>query len=78
VVDRVVEQHLMVHVEQDLNLYLVDNLMEQVLVEPEPLVKVIMVEMVVEALLNTVVVAVVKVLKVAMVFLVAEEQVVQV
>jgi hypothetical protein len=37
-----------------------------------------MVEMVVEALLNTVVVAVVKVLKVAMVFLVAEEQVVQV
>jgi hypothetical protein len=78
VVDRVVEQHLMVHVEQGLNLYLVDNLMEQVLVELEPLVKVIMVEMVVEALLNTVVVAVVKVLKVAMVFLVAEEQVVQV
>ena len=58
----------MVHVEQDLNLYLVDNLMEQVLVELEPLVKVIMVEMVVEALLNTVVVAVVKVLKVAMAF----------
>jgi hypothetical protein len=78
VVDRVVEQHLMVHVEQDLNLYLVDNLMEQVLVELEPLVKVIMVEMVVEALLNTVVVAVVKVLKVVMVFLVVEVQVVQV
>ena len=76
--DRVVEQHLMVHVEQDLNLYPVDNLMEQVLVEVELLVKVIMVEMVVEALLNTVVVAVELTQQVQMVPQVVEAQVEQV